>query len=624
MALLSLSACSKTWNESKSDEESSLSESLSATGFVFPHSLTWEQDHGQVVYNLQTMLGETDYSTCTKCHEGDENDNTKFCKTCHAYPHNTSWSTSHSTTSDITTCQKCHGEDYLGGKSEKSCLDCHLTESHLKNESNWSAASGHGSYVIANGKETCVLCHGEKLIGGSGNAPSCFKCHPGYHDSWSTETEHGITAKKSNSTACTPCHGSDYKGGNTKVSCYKCHTVYPHPTGFVKGSTHGDTYRNDKSTCENECHGTDLSDGGLSGVVCSTCHELYPDAHESENFLNPLAMTGFHGSIAEGEAREVCKDCHGDDLKGGISGKSCYSCHTIHSSDYLEEHGAEVVANGYNSCQSYCHGSDLSGGLIEVACSSCHHYPHSAEYENGGHEEAIGDGKELYCAPCHGDDFTGGSVRKSCTTCHTEYPHAENFADEIETGHPADFIQKVQGGDTADCTDCHGTSYDTELDGNSCVTCHTSGKVVHDTTSWSNADQHGKYVSDNSDSTLDGLSCPTCHGNPAEDMSSSYSTKSELEAESECYDCHWTYPHLIGNATIGWEVAHMMFVRDSTLMVDSTGYNPPDMYDSSDPQVEPTVEYTCGGSTANNCHYNKYRTDDAPSGIAPGGCAWCH
>lgn len=48
--------------------------------------------------------------------------------------------------------------------------------------------------------------------------------------------------------------------------------------------------------------------------------EKTPSDH-TEKKHGIMHKTGFNNPVTN------CITCHGDDLKGGISGKSCYSCH---------------------------------------------------------------------------------------------------------------------------------------------------------------------------------------------------------------------------------------------------------------------------------------------------------
>ena len=80
-----------------------------------------------------------------------------------------------------------------------------------------------------------------------------------------------------------------------------------------------------------------------------------------------------------------CEECHGADLRGGVSFISCYtpslngeSCHGDgpgmgHSPGWADPslHGNHAKIAGMASCQA-CHGADFGGGVAKIACGSCH------------------------------------------------------------------------------------------------------------------------------------------------------------------------------------------------------------------------------------------------------------
>lgn len=78
----------------------------------------------------------------------------------------------------------------------------------------------------------------------------------------------------------------------------------------------------------------------------------------------------------------VCRECHGQDLEGGIAAVSCYSCHNGPEGDIGHPQGwatskdAPVIFHGgyggrfVSSCAN-CHGFNLAGG-IGPRCSLCH------------------------------------------------------------------------------------------------------------------------------------------------------------------------------------------------------------------------------------------------------------
>lgn len=81
----------------------------------------------------------------------------------------------------------------------------------------------------------------------------------------------------------------------------------------------------DTGVCR-ECHGQDLG-GGIAAISCYTCHDGpggdigHPDGWTG-SMDNPVT---FHGKYAKSFVA-ACANCHGFDLNGGI-GPRCSSCH---------------------------------------------------------------------------------------------------------------------------------------------------------------------------------------------------------------------------------------------------------------------------------------------------------
>ena len=102
--------------------------------------------------------------------------------------------------------------------------------------------------------------------------------HPEGWNSESAENTHGAKVLETGYASCKSCHGVDLKGGKTEKGCFDCHQTYPHPdewTDFDSGNNHkAYIAANNNSTdyCKS-CHGDDLT-GGKSGVSCFSCHKL--------------------------------------------------------------------------------------------------------------------------------------------------------------------------------------------------------------------------------------------------------------------------------------------------------------------------------------------------------------
>lgn len=130
------------------------------------------------------------------------------------------------------------------------------------------------------------------------------------------------------------------------------------------------------------------SDGTDSG-------ELFSSAQgHPENWVNPefKDTDEYHTSeVIVDPDQEIydfyfCRECHGDELDGGVSSISCYSCHN--GPEGLQGHPSgwrvyydpflfhERYADQYLvSCTaSACHGGDLTGGDLGPTCfaSECH------------------------------------------------------------------------------------------------------------------------------------------------------------------------------------------------------------------------------------------------------------
>lgn len=267
------------------------------------------------------------------CSSGrDSVENSKKSEVVVPFPHPEGWSKKENhgifvITNGKSSCatEICHGADLGGGTSGFACNMCHETYPH---SANWVSGGEHWQKALTYGKDVCAECHGEDFSGADTEV-SCYSCHELYphKTNWEGVTSHGIYTAVLGKGGCEKCHGSDYNGGNSGVSCYACHALYPHQSGWDASTGHGDyleTNSYNHSTCATTCHGTDLT-GGYSSVSCYGCHSLYPhspDWGSAPGFEHP------HADYVEANSDSECINCHVD-LKGDYqnSNPKCQYCH---------------------------------------------------------------------------------------------------------------------------------------------------------------------------------------------------------------------------------------------------------------------------------------------------------
>ncbi|MCC7262100.1 MAG: hypothetical protein IT369_06220, partial [Candidatus Latescibacteria bacterium] len=454
-------------------------------------------------------------------------------------------------------CQRCHGDDYAGGTSKVSCLECHTAPVNgvwglvkgVFHPAGW-ADSLHAQEIKVNyqgSTASCLGCHGADYTGGISGV-SCFKCHAdpakgaihpaGWAEVATGRFLHAEELRKSggNTIACQSCHGADYTGGSAGVSCLSCHTDPAkgtiHPAGWADAATsqflHAAALRqngNNTSSCQG-CHGADYA-GGSAGVSCLACH-----SNPAKADWGLVAGVSKHpvgwADVATGrflhaeELRKIgdntssCQSCHGADYSGGIAKASCLTCHSdpgngiwmlnrgvfhpvgwgdLATGQFLHAEELRKVGDNTSSCQS-CHGADYSGGIAKVSCFRCHSEPGKADWTlvSGVYQHPAG----------WGDLATG------------KFLHAEALAQNQVS--------------ITNCQSCHGADYSGGIAEVSCLKCHTDpAKGTIHPAGWadlaSNQFLHAAEIEKNNGDTSN---CQSCHG----------ADYSGGVAEVSCLKCH--------------------------------------------------------------------------------------
>ncbi len=277
--------------------------------------------------------------------------------------------------------------------------------------------------------------------------------HPlGWKDSASANF-HGTYLKNRsyNLSTCVSCHGGSYDGGTSGISCFQCHTSYPHATGW-KDSTaagfHGRFIRNsawDMLQCK-ACHGG-FYEGGRTGLSCLTCHqkpngpENCTTCHGGVNAAPPSDVNGNTSSSSPGVG------AHQPHLLGSALASSiaCTECHNVPSTVYQPGHldnarPANVTFNGplgttvseggrfvphpamnfasLTCTNTFCHGNwklDKSASPYQFA------YADTVMSGNNRSPVWTGGSSQAACGSCHGLPPTGHFATDitRCARCHT-------------------------------------------------------------------------------------------------------------------------------------------------------------------------------------------------------------
>ncbi|UFS71400.1 CxxxxCH/CxxCH domain-containing protein [Geomonas sp. RF6] len=309
--------------------------------------------------------------------------------------------------------------------------------------------------------------------------------------------------------------------------------------------------------------------------------------------------SAYKTSIAGG-ATSSCTECHGSDLKGGISKVSCFTaqlangmqCHATrlgHPENWANPTmhgkagamGAPGLSTGFAYCAT-CHGSDLKGGAGKaVSCYSCHtSAPHPAKpWIGGGLTHATtSPANAALCFQCHAGGSNYGAVLASTplpsspaaptpdcfnnTMCHggnVAPPHVKGVAYMQGGQHGADAAGKNSPElGIATCRSCHAGSgarfnLGTNNMSNGCETCHAA-YTAHPTPwlparagSSSEIPKPGGVPNTTSHATVPvaqlTTSCTMCHGAALDGIGAKGNAPSCLSASAKFgISCHVSSP----------------------------------------------------------------------------------
>jgi cytochrome c553 len=315
-----------------------------------------------------------------------------------------------------------------------------------------------------------------------------------------------------------------------------------------------------------------------------------------------------------------CYECHGVDLRGGISKVSCFSasfngiaCHPNgpgHPDPAAwanpDQHGAAakaapnvVAMHGFSTCQ-LCHGTNFTGGFSNQTClntAGCHGVgvmaPHSQHWmpTDPRQHNTTDPGNAPVCALCHlaGANSPLGpipplpGVLPGCfnsTLCHGQLGHPANWA--LPAQHGARAKAAPNAATTSGfsvCQTCHGADFTGGTSLQTCLNtagCHGVGVMSPHPQNWLPTDTYKHSTTDTANAPVCGL----CHlGNPA---TPTY-TPLPPGANPGCFNntlCHGAVTH-----PAGWADPTQLGARA---------------------KAAPNVATTSGFSTCQTCHGNDF------------------
>jgi hypothetical protein len=244
-----------------------------------------------------------------------------------------------------------------------------------------------------------------------------------------------------------------------------------------------------------------------------------------------------------------CTSCHGEDLAGRGSAKSCNSCHKSyphtkefkdsfkHGVDYLKTQkvGSEIPKDECLGCHKenvVTKGKEQKRDKMK-SCQDCHAFPHNKNnWVKSGHGPAFEKKGEESCSTCHAKDSTFKERNpedfSSCLDCHNNdkrtgiNPHDAGEMSWKRESHG----YKADEAGVKKCTICHVKKVKGEKSKiKTCNMCHKN--YPHNTIKDIDEDEfyegmHGEKYNNKP------KNCQDCHANE----------KSKIKVENSCMDCH--------------------------------------------------------------------------------------
>jgi predicted CxxxxCH...CXXCH cytochrome family protein len=297
---------------------------------------------------------------------------------------------------DLGVCAKCHGADFAGGTSGKSCLKCHdqgptgCTVCHAQ-------PPDTGAHLAHTRKFDCTVCHVKPtayrdvghLFDTDGSVIARARITFG-----GIATTNGATpAYDGARCSATYCHGDAtpaWNGGSAEATCGSCHTIPPanHASNRC-GDCHGRVANSSAQIVGEALHVNGKINLGDDSGTCLACHPTPGGAHASHT----QALHQLRGPIG-------CTECHvvptAVDSPGHIDHPRA-SVFPPGSGVLARANGAQPSWDGMMCSGTYCHGDAKPTwvpGNGAASCGSCHAIPPADSAHTGVTSLST-------CASCH-------------------------------------------------------------------------------------------------------------------------------------------------------------------------------------------------------------------------------
>ncbi len=310
---------------------------------------------------------------------------------------------------DFGVCARCHGDDFRGGISKVSCVDCHedgptaCTTCHRD--------AGGGAHAVHLTREVaCASCHlvparwdapghivddtapAEVVIasGGTFDGERCTNayCHGATLDAGGAMTTPAWDPPSPSPTTCGSCHGAPPPShAPAQAQCATCHpSGAPHVDGTVQiGTTDG---------CDG-CHGSggdpapprDLSGNtgitaigvgahqahldapsGLRGpIACATCH-VVPETVTAPGHIDSGSPAEVAAALGWDRGTRTCGTawCHGDarPVWTETGGAACGTCHGVPPT--TPSHTPQMTLATCGGCHPFPSATAHIDGVVDV------------------------------------------------------------------------------------------------------------------------------------------------------------------------------------------------------------------------------------------------------------------